>query len=147
LPQGGQGRDLLIAGTGWATVNAGSADDIMIGGWTDYDLYNMSGYNTATTYDQKLTALEAVMAEWGRTDESYSQRVANLSNTTVNNVAPNGLGQNGGYFLNSSTVHDNGQADTLNGAPKTSAALDWFFAGLTDIINHKKGVEVTTTIQ
>src|SRR5262249_20439970 len=58
---GGQHRDLLIAGTGWATINAnnaGSAGDILIGGWTDYDLYDATGYNTATTYDQKLTALE-----------------------------------------------------------------------------------------
>jgi hypothetical protein len=140
---GGLGRDLLIAGLGASKLYAGSAGAILIGGWTDYDLTS-----TAMTYDHKLAALEVIMAEWGRTDESYSQRVANLSNSTVNNVAPNGLGQNGGYFLNSSTVHDNGQTDTLFGFA-AATPIDWFFASVANIplIKHKNSGEVTTTIQ
>jgi hypothetical protein len=137
---GGLGRDLLIAGLGASKLFAGSGGDILIGGWTDYDLTS-----TAMTYDQKLAALEGIMAEWGRSDESYWQRVANLSNSTVNNVAPNGLGQNGGYFLSSSTVHDNGQTDTLSGIT-AAAPLDWFFADATDIIKHNNAGEVVTTI-
>src|SRR5262249_20644886 len=35
---GGLGRDLLIAGLGASHLNAGSGDDILIGGWTAYDL-------------------------------------------------------------------------------------------------------------
>jgi hypothetical protein len=136
---GGQGRDLLIAGTGSATLNAGSADDILIGGWTNYDLTS-----TGLTYDKKVAALEAIMAEWGRTDESYLQRVANLSNSTVNGVAPNGLGQNGGYFLNLSTVHDNGQADTF-GFP-AAAPLDWIFASAANRLLHQNPGDTITTI-
>jgi hypothetical protein len=143
---GGLGRDLLIAGLGASNklfVNPlGSAGDILIGGWTDYDLTS-----TAMTYDKKLAALEAIMAEWGRTDESYLQRVANLSNSTVNGVAPNGLGQNSGYFLNSSTFHDNGPTDTLSGFT-AATPLDWFLASALNppLIKHKNFGEVTTTI-
>jgi hypothetical protein len=128
---GGLGRDLLIAGLGASKLYAGSAGAILIGGWTDYDLTS-----TAMTYDQKLAALEAVMAEWGSAD-SYTTRVNDLTN---------GGGLNGSYLLNTSTVHDNGQTDTLFGFP-AAAPLDWFFAGASDIIKHKNSGEVTTTIQ
>src|SRR5262249_43625394 len=105
---GGQGHDLLLAGTGAATLNAGAGDDIMIGGWTNYDLGS-----SGMTYDQKLTALEAIMAEWGSTD-SYATRLSDL-----------------GSLLNTTTVHDNiangaGIVDTLSG---NINANDWFFAG------------------
>jgi PKD repeat protein len=60
---GGRGRDLLIASLGRSQLNAGIGEDILIGGWTDYDLSS-----AAMTYDHKLQALEAIMAEWGRTD-------------------------------------------------------------------------------
>ena len=53
-------------------------------------------------------------------------------------------GLNGSYLLNSGTVHENGQADTLIGT--TGSALDWFFAGVTDVLKNKKPGEVTTTI-
>src|SRR5262249_11381744 len=82
---GGMGRDLLIAGKGASTLQAGSGGDILIGGWTNYDLTS-----TAMTYDQKLAALEAIMAEWGSTD-SYTTRVNDLTN---------GGGLNGSYLLN-----------------------------------------------
>ena len=126
---GGFGRDLLIAGLGKSKLFAGSGDDILIGGWTDYDLTS-----TAMTYDKKLAGMEAIMAEWGSTD-SYSTRVADISN---------GGGLNGSYLLNTSTVHENGQVDTLFGA--TGAALDWFFAGLSDVIKNKRSGEVQTAI-
>jgi hypothetical protein len=48
---GGQGRDLLIAGTGAAALNAGVGDDLLIGGWSNYDFSS-----PGMTYDQKLTA-------------------------------------------------------------------------------------------
>jgi hypothetical protein len=133
---GGLGRDLLIAGLGASKLFAGSAGDILIGGWTDYDLTS-----TAMTYDQKLAALEAIMAEWGSAD-SYTTRVNDLTN---------GGGLNGSYLLNTGTVHDNGQTDTLFGFP-AAAPLDWFFASAAsvlnpDIIKHQNTGEVTTTIQ
>jgi hypothetical protein len=118
---GGLGRNLLIAGLGASKLFAGSGDDILIGGWTDYDLTS-----TAMTYDQKLAALEAILAAWGSAD-SYATRINYLSQ---------GGGFNGSYLLNTATVHENGQADTLFGT--TGAALDWFFAGLSDEGNHKE---------
>jgi hypothetical protein len=123
---GGQGRDLLIAGTGAATLNAGAQDDILIGGWTNYDLGS-----TGMTYDQKLTALEAIMTEWGSTD-LYLTRLSDL-----------------GSLLNTSTVHDNiangvDIADQLNG---NMSANDWFFAGLNDTITGKNVNDKTVTIK
>ena len=127
---GGLGRDLLIAGLGASKLFAGNAGAILIGGWTDYDLTS-----TAMTYDRKLAALEAILAEWGSSD-SYETRLNDLSN---------GGGLNGTYLLNALTVHDNGQADTLSGLSAT-APLDWFFAGVTDIIKHQNPGEMITPI-
>jgi hypothetical protein len=63
----------------------------------------------------------------------------------------NGGGLNGSYLLNTSTVHDNGQTDTLFGF-SAAAPLDWFFASAAnvlnaDIIKHQNSGEATTTIQ
>jgi hypothetical protein len=128
---GGLGRDLLIAGLGASRLFAGSAGDILIGGWSMYT--DLTG--TATTYDQKVTALEAIMAEWGSAD-SYAMRVNALSN---------GGGLNGTYLLNASTVHDNGQVDALSGIT-AAAPLDWFLTSASDIIKHKNPGELVTTI-
>jgi CSLREA domain-containing protein len=125
---GGLGRDLLIAGLGASQLVAGSGDDLLVGGWTGYDLTS-----SAMTYDRKLAALEAIMAEWGSSD-GYTTRVNDLQ----------GGGLNGLALLNTSTVHENGLADTLIGT--TGSALDWFLAGLTDVIKNKKTGEVQTSI-
>jgi Ca2+-binding RTX toxin-like protein len=127
---GGLGRDLLLAGLGASTIYSGSADDIMIGGWTGYADMTSS----VMTYAQQLTALEAIMAEWGSSD-SYATRVSDLTS---------GGGLNGSCLLNASTVHENGKADTLYGT--TGSSLDWFFVGATDIIKNKKSGEVLTPI-
>jgi hypothetical protein len=126
---GGLGRDLLIAALGASKLVAGSGDDILVGGWTDYDLTS-----TAMTYDKKLAALEAIMAEWGSAD-TYSTRVGDLTG---------GGGLNGSYLLTASTVHDNGQADTLSGT--TGTGLDWFLAGASDLVKNKKTGEVQTPL-
>jgi hypothetical protein len=124
---GGQGRDLLIAGTGAGTLNAGVGDDILIGGSTNYDIGSSSGLS----YDQKLAALEAILAEWGSTD-SYSTRLSALAG-----------------YLNTSTVHDN----LSNGKPLAdqllgnASANDWFFAGANDVVKGKNKNGVVTTIQ
>ncbi len=116
--EAGGGRTIIIGGLGSDHLQAGSGGDILLPGTTDFD--------------RNVTALDAVLAEWSRTDESYAQRVANLSNSVVNGVAPNGLGQNGSYFLNASTVHDDGAGNLLDGGP----GLDWFFANLTGVGNN-----------
>ncbi len=123
---------VVSAGLGLSKLHAGVGDDIVIGGTTDYDLTS-----TKMTYDQKFVALEAIMAEWGRTDANYLTRVHHLDGSLSG-------GLNGSFLLNGTTVHDNGQVDTLFGAP--SPALDWFFADITDVIKGKRTGEVLTTI-
>ncbi|MGH7137399.1 MAG: hypothetical protein ACREHD_16770, partial [Pirellulales bacterium] len=116
---GGHGRNLLIGGGGADTLSGGNGDDILIGGATDY------GSN--------LAALDAIMAEWGRTDISYRQRIADLEGT-----ASGGL--NGPYLLNATTVHDDGASDELVGG----GGRDWYFASADDVVIYKNHHEVDT---
>jgi hypothetical protein len=123
---GGQGRDVLIGGTGAARVHAGLGDDILIGGWTNDDISS-----AAMTYDEKLSALEAVIAEWASADP-YSLRQTKLAT-----------------FLNTSTVHDNAVnglavADWLVGNVN---ANDWFFAGVNDKVTGKNKNDLVTMIK
>jgi hypothetical protein len=118
---GGQGRDVLIGGAGQATLNAGAGGDILIGG--------------TTAYDNNAAALAAILAEWSRTDIDYSTRFAHLNGSMSG-------GLNGSYLLNASTVHGNGLADNLYGGP----GMDWFFAGMMDVIFNKTNGEVVTQI-
>jgi hypothetical protein len=140
---GGLGRDLLIAGLGASQLHAGSGEDILIGGWTDYDLSS-----TAMTYDRKLQALEAILAEWGRTDlgtpadpTGYLARVNHLLGPGAGGTAG---GLNGSAYLNGGTVHASAVSDTLFGAP--SPILDWFLAGSLDVLKIRRDGEVVTTI-
>jgi hypothetical protein len=91
---GGQGRNLLIAGPGAGTLVGGPDSDVLIGG--------------ATPYDTNIAALDAVMAEWGRTDLSYNARVQHLLS---------GGGLNGGVVLNAANVRFNAGGNTLDGGP------------------------------
>src|SRR5262249_30810362 len=85
---GGPGRDLLIDGGSAYLLNpdtllGGGGEDILIAGFTDYD------------YD--AAALEAIRAEWSRTDLDYATRVLNLMS-----------GDNGRLpALSDATVHSN----------------------------------------
>jgi len=117
---GGQGRDILIGGAGQATLQAGSGGDILIGG--------------TTNYDNNAAALAAILAEWGSNDD-YSTRMARLNGSMSG-------GLNGSYLLNSSTVHGNGLADNLYGG----SGLDWYFAGMMDVLFNKTPGEVVTPI-
>jgi Ca2+-binding RTX toxin-like protein len=105
----GAGRWLLLGGIGTDTLIGGSGDDILIGG--------------ATAYDGNITALDAVMREWIRTDLDSSQRIAHLKN---------GGGFNGTNLLNASTVLDDSAADTLTGGQ----GLNWFFQSAGDWITN-----------
>jgi hypothetical protein len=97
---GGHGRrNLLIAGPEAATLTAGDKGDILIAGDTIYD--QQAG----------MAALEAVMAEWTRTDQSYATRVTVL---TRGIVAPR---------LSAATVHSNGGNNVLH----DSTGLNWLF--------------------
>jgi len=110
---GGNGRDLLIGG-GWAdTLLGGADDDLLIGG--------------TTSHDANDTALLQIMSEWKRTDltgtaeQQYKLRTDRLRSTVTG-------GLNGAYQLKSTTVLDDGAADSLTGG----LGLDWFFAKLAD---------------
>jgi hypothetical protein len=104
---GGTARNLLIGGRGADTLYAGSAGDILIAGYT--------------SYDSNATALAYIMAEWDRTDVTYSTRVKQLGGSQSGGV-------NGSYFLNGTTIFDDKTTDLLNGG----AGLDWF-------LGHVKG--------
>jgi hypothetical protein len=97
---GGAYSSLLIAGPTPSTLVGQGDEDILVGG--------------TTAYDTNLTALQAIMAEWTRTDLSYSARVNHLLS---------GGGKNGSTVLNPSTFSTNGGHNTLNGG----AGLDLFY--------------------
>jgi hypothetical protein len=105
---GGTARNMLIGGLGADNLYAGSAGDILIGGYT--------------SYDNNMTALANIMAEWNRTDVTYATRVKQLSGSQTG-------GLNGSYLLKSTTVLDDSNSiDVLNGG----AGMDWY-------IVHRKG--------
>jgi Ca2+-binding RTX toxin-like protein len=109
---GGPGRNLLIGGGGHDHLVAGSDQDILIGG--------------GTVYDHNRAALEAIMAEWGRTDLSYGDRVQRLLH-----------GSGAVPALNASTVFADG-ADVLEGG----TGRDLFFASLSDTLLNRRHDEV-----
>lgn len=107
----GGGRDLLIGGSGQDKLVGDSDDDILIGA-----MYSGSG---------DRNAIAAVMAEWGRLDQTYAQRVDHLRY---------GTGLNGGHALVVGvTVLDDGVEDKLTG----DSGLDWFFANADGEVNDK----------
>jgi Ca2+-binding RTX toxin-like protein len=121
---GGQGRDILIGGAGQATLEAGTGETILIGG--------------TTAYDNNAAALAAILAEWSRTDIDYSTRIADLTSGTAGKNVINGTY----FYLNANTVHGNGLADNLYGGP----GMDWFFAGMMDVLFNRTSGEVVTQI-
>ena len=122
---GGRGRGLLIGGDGADKLTAGKGGDILIGG--------------TTVYDSNVAALTAVLAEWGRTDLSYQDRIAHLMGTISG-------GLNGAYLLNATTVHDDTAADQLSGGPGQDWYLDLADGTAADILVHRKHDEIVTPV-
>ncbi len=122
---GGKGRDLLIGGAGADVLHGGDDDDLLIGGTTDHDA--------------NKAALDAVMAEWTRTDASYMVRIGHLRDGSVG-------GLNGSYRLNATTVHDDAAVDEMWG----EGGNDWFFAlvgGINaDKVKDRSGSEILTAL-
>ncbi|MGB2824771.1 MAG: Ig-like domain-containing protein, partial [Phycisphaerae bacterium] len=106
---GMQGRDLLIGGLGADRIVGTAAEDILVAG--------------ATSYDNNLVALCALMAEWTSSSD-FATRVAHI-------MGPVG-GLNGSYFLNADpangpvTVFCDDAQDKLTGG----GGADWFLANL-----------------
>jgi hypothetical protein len=89
---GGFGRrNILVAGGGPSTLNAGDQEDLLIGGTTVYDT------------EAGLTSWLQIASYWAGTDP-YATRVANL--TTPGSGVP---------LLDASTVTGNGGGNALNG--------------------------------
>lgn len=108
------GRNILIGSQGADTISGGSGQDILIGG--------------NTSYDAKTSALNALMAEWARTDLGYQGRIDHLRGSVSG-------GLNGSYKLTSSTVKDDATADLLTGMQ----GLDWFWGLLAEISDREAG--------
>ncbi|MFO0881408.1 MAG: Calx-beta domain-containing protein [Gemmataceae bacterium] len=115
----GTGRNILIGGTGADILSAGDGDDILVA--------------SATSHDGNLTALDALLDEWDRTDSTFEQRRDRLLGTLAG-------GLNGGFLLNTSTVSDDGAIDDLTGGN----GRDWFFASLSDRLRDRKSNETIT---
>lgn len=104
---------MLIGGTGADRLVGDADDDILIAGYTLYDINQMT--------------LAAVMAEWTST-RSYSQRVANISSRTIAGADDSKFDNraNVDYFLMADganrTVLDDNAVDLLTG----SSGQDWF---------------------
>lgn len=104
LLSGFDGRDLLIGGLGQDKVIGNNDDDILIGG--------------VYLHEDSRVAIDAIMAEWSRTDQDYLSRVTHLRDG----------GGLSAYLLNDSTVSDDGVKDTLRGMK----GFDWFIANQDD---------------
>jgi Ca2+-binding RTX toxin-like protein len=110
---GGNSRDVLVGGDGADRLVGNSDDDLLIAATSVYD-----DRFAVPTHE---AAWCAIYHEWKRTDHSYEQRVANIRDGSGTFD-----GANYPYFLNSFTIFDDDDADTLTGA----AAHDWFFANV-----------------
>jgi hypothetical protein len=138
--EGGGGRTIIIGGLGSDHLEAGSGGAILIGGTTDFD-------HTGDLAAPNLAALDAILTEWARTDESYQQRVDHISGATSG-------GLNGSDFLNASTVHDTVHDDGAGNVLEGGAGPDWFFAnldgignnGIMDLVHGRKPGEILTSI-
>ena len=112
--QGGGGRDFLGGGSGVDTLSGDAGDDLLLSGV--YSIFNES------TRVLNRPAIDAVMAEWVRSDADYAARISHLRS---------GGGLNGTNLLNSTTVLADGTSvDTMTGGTE----LDWFWKFGTDIV-------------
>ena len=101
---GGSGRNILIGGGGADKLVGGGGDNLLIG--------------DSTIYDTNVAALNAIFAEWTRTDLSFEQRVADLLSP---GNQPRSL--NGSVTLNKASIISDGAPDTLIGG----TGLTWAF--------------------
>jgi hypothetical protein len=133
---GGTGRNVLIGDAGSDTLDASrsSGDNILIGGRTDFD--------TA------LAALDAIFAEWTRTDLGFRDRFSDLS-TGSNGAGASPLNVANGQLIlltaatnpssSNGTVHADTSPDTLiasnqNDPATGSRVHNWLFFDADDTI-------------
>ena len=100
-------------------MRGGTGDDLLIG--------------NATIHDMNLSALGALMTEWGRTDASYGERSGHL-------LGDSG-GLNDGYSLDSNSLLTDAAIDQLYG----DGGTDLFFTSFdnpADAANDRSGGEL-----
>ena len=136
LLDGGAGRDLLIGGAGADAINGGTDEDILIGGTS-----TASGGPGAAPSVADVAAMNAIMAEWTRTDANSFQatRIASL----MAGVGPNGT------RLNERTVQNDANAvDNIKGSLPfpNNTDLDWFFRSPGDVLDAISGETTTVPI-
>jgi hypothetical protein len=109
----GGGPGVIVGGPGNDVVSGGAAPSILIGGAGSDNIRGRSGSDLviagSTAFDANLEALEALLAEWDRTDIKLPQKVADLTGGSVGAL-------NGPYLLNATTVIDDGNPDRLEGS-------------------------------
>jgi acid phosphatase len=122
--QGGGGPTVLVGGSGNNKLVGGAGPSILIGGAGHERLTGGSGSTLfiagTTAFDANIEALEAIQAEWSRTDETYAQKVADLTGGATG-------GLNGSYVLDTTTVQSHGGRDVIK---RGNASNDLFFAHL-----------------
>jgi Ca2+-binding RTX toxin-like protein len=123
--KGGAAADIIDGGAGNERIDGNGGRDLIIGGLGADDLHGVGDDDILiagrTAYDGNLAALDAVMSEWNSARD-YATRLKNLSSAAT--ATP--TRSNGDYFLNETTVLDDGLIDALFG----EGQRDWFLANL-----------------
>jgi hypothetical protein len=123
--EGGFGDDILIGDAGANILWGSGGRDLLIGGGGPDQLLGGDGENlligNGTVYDANAVALEAILAEWGRTDLAYAQRIQHLKF---------GGGINGVFRLDQTKLVEDNAQDRLTG---DAGSLDWFFLTGNDV--------------
>jgi hypothetical protein len=119
---GGTGHNLIISGGGTGQLTGGGAGDLIIGANVTY---------ASDPEPQAQMELQAILAEWTRTDLSYAQIVHRIKK---------GNDPMDPYPLTPGTiVYDNGAANTITGNGG-NGVLNLFFVTANDqITDHQKG--------
>jgi Ca2+-binding RTX toxin-like protein len=137
---GGGGNDVLVANGGNATLvaSAGGQSILIAGNYTGTGAATLQGSSNgsdlliagSTNWDNNITALNALIAEWGDTSEDAATRIGHIMGTTSG-------GRNGStYVLNAVTVTASNGKNTLTAG---AGAVDLFFASVGDTITDPSG--------
>ena len=125
LTDSGSGRSILIgAGTG-VDILAGSGNDILVSGTTNYD--NDTTANTA--------ALDAILAEW-TSKTSYAKRISSITK---------GVGKRHLDAFNSRTIRTDTNANALTDGNAQVRSFNWFLVSRRDSVTKKRN-EVRTIV-
>ncbi len=121
---GGGGNDLLVGGTGSDSLAGGAGQDILIGGSGNDSLNGGDGEDllvaSDVTFANDTNAMNGLMQEWFRTDQTFAHRVRQLRGAESGSLTST--------QLTTSTVTEDGNPDTLTGG----GGRDWFLMGSND---------------